>query len=140
MNQTRVAPDLQSSLACEDVRVEAGGGHTLVGVFSQITTHHLPVRLLKFCIWTRWCGGEGRFRQGAKLFSPEEQDPICGNEIEFELADMESHTTNVHFFSGLQLDTEGVYHVEISLDGELILRYPIAVRCAPHPHPIPESL
>jgi hypothetical protein len=35
--------------------------------------------------------------------------------------------TNVNLFAGVQFQQFGIHHVEILLDGELILRYPLPV-------------
>lgn len=126
-----VLPDIQGSLVCEDVRMEINGAQTLVGVISAIIAPQLPVRLLKLCIWTRWTSGAGLFNQEARIVSPDEDRIICQNQITFQLANLDAHATNVHFFGGIQFDQNGAYHVEIRLDDELRLRYPLTVMPAP---------
>lgn len=126
-------PDLQGSLACEDVRMELHGAQTLVGVISAVVAPSVPVRLLKFCIWSRWCSGAGEFTQEARVVCPDEDKIVCQNSITFKLANMDAHATNVHFFAGVQFDQHGVYHVEIRLDGELRLRYPVGILAGPAP-------
>ncbi|MEZ5406027.1 MAG: hypothetical protein R3F23_07615 [Verrucomicrobiia bacterium] len=122
-----VTPDLQASMACEDVRMEVNGSQTLVGVINAIFAPQLPVRLLKFCLWTRWSSGAGKFLQKARIMSPDEEKVICENQVTFELNHLEAHATNVHFFPGLQFDVYGAYHVEIYLGDDLKLRYPLCV-------------
>ncbi|MCC6352554.1 MAG: hypothetical protein IT577_01635 [Verrucomicrobiae bacterium] len=129
-----VLPDIQGSLACEDVRMELNGAQTLVGVISAIIAPQLPVRLLKLCIWTRWTSGIGRFNQEARIVSPEDDRIVCQNQIAFQLANLDAHATNVHFFAGIQFDQHGAYHVEIRLDDELRLRYPLTIIPAPVTH------
>src|SRR5881392_3321972 len=58
-----ILPDLQSAVLCEDVRCEINGMQTLVGVLSVIPATALPVTCMRLCIWARWCGGAGKFRQ-----------------------------------------------------------------------------
>lgn len=111
--------------------MEINGAQTLVGVISAIVAPKLPIRLLKLCIWTRWTSGVGRFLQEARIVSPDEDRAICQNQIVFELANLDAHATNVHFFGGVQFDQHGAYHVEIRLDENLRLRYPLAVIAAP---------
>ena len=43
MNATRILPDLQCSLVCEDVRPEANGNFILVGVIGFIRVPQVPV-------------------------------------------------------------------------------------------------
>ncbi len=119
-------PDLQASFPCEDVRVEATGSHTIVGIINGITAPNFPVRLMKFCIWTRWCSGSGNFKQTTRLLNPEEK-PIAFVETPFMLDDEESHVVNVNVFAGVEFFAPGTYHIEILLDGELTLRYPLRV-------------
>jgi hypothetical protein len=38
----RMIPDLQASFACEDVRVEASGAHTIVGIVNFIGAPRCP--------------------------------------------------------------------------------------------------
>jgi hypothetical protein len=50
-----------------------------------------------------------------------------GQDILVQLNDPESTVTNVEFFINLKFDKDGVYWVEILLDGDLKLRYPLRV-------------
>src|SRR5436189_72680 len=47
--------------------------------------------------------------------------------VEFELKEMEGHATNVHYFGGVQFQQFGLHHVEIYLQEELRLRFPLPV-------------
>jgi hypothetical protein len=124
---TNVLPDLQASLICEDVRQEVNGMQTLVGIINVIPARVLPVALLKLCVWTRWCGGIGRFRQTSRILGVDEEKVLAESQIEFELKELESHVTNVNLFTGVQLQQYGVHYVEILLEKELRIRYPFPV-------------
>ena len=63
MSIDRMIPDLQASFVCEDVRVEASGAHTIVGVVNFIGAPSLPIQVIKLCVWTRWSSGVGQFEQ-----------------------------------------------------------------------------
>ena len=127
MVANNVLPDLQASILCEDVRQELNGLQTLVGVINVLPTPTLPVGLLKLCLWTRWCGGYGKFRQTSRILGVEEVQIIAESQIDFELKELEGHVTNVNLFAGVQFQSFGLHHVEILLDGELVLRYPLPV-------------
>jgi hypothetical protein len=124
---TNVPPDLQASLICEDVRQEVNGMQTLVGIINVSPARVLPVALLKLCVWTRWCGGIGRFRQTSRILGVDEEKVLAESHIEFELKELESHVTNVNLFTGVQLQKYGVHYVEILLERELRIRYPFPV-------------
>jgi len=123
----RMIPDLQASLACEDVRVEASGAHTLVGVVNFIGAPTLPIQVIKLCIWTRWSSGVGQFEQVTRIVGPDEETVLATATTEFRLGNEDSHTTNVNIFGGLQFTEVGAHHIEIILDEELKLRFPLRV-------------
>lgn len=127
MEDNSVSPDLQASLLCEDVRQEMNGMQTLVGVVNVVPARTLPIGLLKLCVWTRWCGGVGKFRQSSRILGVDEDQVIAESFINFELKEFEGHVTNVNLFTGVQFQQFGLHHVEMCLDDELILRYPLPV-------------
>jgi hypothetical protein len=127
MGADNLLPDIQASVLCEDVRQEVNGLHTLVGVINILPTPALPVGLLKLCLWTRWCGGLGKFRQTSRILGVEEVQIIAESYIDFELKEFDSTVTNVNVFAGVQFQQYGLHHVEILLDNELVLRYPVPV-------------
>jgi hypothetical protein len=122
-----ILPDLQASLLCEDVRAEMSGQQTLVGVLTVIPAPMLPVAFFKLCLWTRWCGGEGTFTQRSLIISSEDEQILAESRVEFTLNEFEGNATNVHVFGGVKFERYGVHHVEIHLDDELQLRFPMPV-------------
>ena len=129
-------PDLQASFVCEDIRVEASGAHTIVGIVNFIGAPTLPIQIIKLCIWTRWSSGVGQFEQVTRLIAPDEVTVLATATTQFQLGNEESHTTNVNIFGGLQFREQGAHHIEIVLDGELKLHYPMRVILVP---PQPQS-
>ena len=122
-----IFPDLQSCVLCEDVRCEFNGMNTLVGVLNVIAAPSLPINYLRLCIWTRWCSGTGTFKQRSRILGVDEQNVLAEAEVEFVLKEMEGHATNVHYFGGVQFQQFGLHHVEIYLQDELRLRFPLPV-------------
>jgi hypothetical protein len=122
-----ILPDLQSAVLCEDVRCEVNGMQTLVGVLSVIPAPALPINYMRLCIWARWCSGAGKFRQRSRIVGVDEQHVVAQADVEFVLKEMESHATNVHYFGGVQFQQYGLHHVEIYLENELRLRFPLPV-------------
>ena len=122
-----IEPDLQACVLCEDVRQELNGLQTLVGVVSVVLAPVVPLRFVKLCLWTRWCTGAGRFRQASKIIGTDENQLVAESTIEFELREMESHATNIHCFGGVQFQSFGTHHVEIYLENQLKLRFPLPV-------------
>ena len=122
-----ILPDLQSCVLCEDVRHEFNGMQTLVGVINIVPAPQLPITCMRLCIWSRWCSGAGRFKQRSRIVGVDEQQVLAQAEVDFELKEMEGHATNVHYFGGVQFQQFGLHHVEIYLQDELRLRFPLPV-------------
>ena len=129
----RMIPDLQASFACEDVRVEASGAHTIIGIVNFIGAPTLPIQVIKLCVWTRWSSGVGQFMQETRLVGPDEVTILAAATTQFHLENENSHTTNVNIFGGLQFQEAGAHHIAILLDGELKLHFPMRVVLLPQP-------
>ena len=127
MNPEPILPDLQAALLCEDVRPEASGQQTLIGILGAIPTSVVPIGFLKLCFWTRWCGGFGTFCQRTVILDPDEKEAVAESSLNFSLNHMSAHATNVNFFGRLQFERFGVYHIEVYLDQQLHLRIPFPV-------------
>ena len=57
MQATRILPDLQCSLLCEEIRQEITGNFFLIGVINFIRVPQLPVVALKLSLFNRWTAG-----------------------------------------------------------------------------------
>ena len=127
MTRDPILPDLQAAVLCEDVRAEASGQQTIVGVIGVIPAPSLPIGFFKLCLWSRWCGGTGNFIQKSLILGSDDDQPIAQSEVKFVLPELNAHATNVNVFGGVQFQKHGIYHIEIRLDGELRLRIPLPV-------------
>ncbi len=114
-------------MLCEDVRAEASGQQTLVGVITAIPAQTLPIAFFKLCLWTRWCGGEGKFRQRAVIIAPDDETKLAEFHVDFQLQEMSANATNVHVFGGLRFEQAGLHTIEVYLDDQLQLSVPLAV-------------
>ena len=128
-----MTPDPTFSVLCEDVRQEANGRFIFLGVFNDgIAVQRLPVRLMRLCVATRWGGGEGSFKQRTRILAPDGVTPVVeGRELDVRLKDPVATHTNIENILGVEFREAGVHWVEVSLDGELRMRYPFAVRVPP---------
>lgn len=130
-------PDLQSSLLCDDVRQERNGKFMLIGLFDLIAVPAYPVVFQRVCVVNRWCCGEGTFRQRSRLIKPDGLTALVeGREVPVNLPDSEATATSVEFFLNVKFETAGTYWVEILLDGDIKVRYPLKARQI---QPRPES-
>ena len=131
MNPTRILPDLQCSLLCEEVRQEVTGNFFLVGVVNFIRVPQVPVVAFKLSLFNRWTAGIGQFTETARLISPDQTTVLRKGEVKFVLQDAALHATNVTLFAQVEFKTAGTYYVEVLVDDVMKLRYPVPVIVTP---------
>ena len=125
MNPTRILPDLQSSLLCEEVRQEANGNFFIIGVINLIRVPQLPVVAARLCVFNRWTAGIGAFTESVRVIAPDQTTVLRKAEMKFELRDAGLHSTNVMVFGQLEFKTAGTYFIEVLVDDVMKLRYPV---------------
>ena len=134
-------PDLQTSLLCDDVRQERNGKFILIGVFDGLFLAQLPGMFPRLCLVNRWCCGKGAFTQRSRLVRPDGVSVVCeGQPISITLPDDAQVATTVEIFVNVQFPAAGMYWVEVHLEQQLRLRYPLHVRLAqpaPQQQPTP---
>jgi hypothetical protein len=139
MEATRILPDLQSSLLCEEVRQEANGNFFLIGVINFLRVPQLPAIAGRLCVFNRWTAGIGQFTENVRLIAPDQTTVLRKGELKFELRDAALHASNVMVFGQVEFKTAGTYFVEVLVDDVMKLRYPIPVIYAPPPTQNPPS-
>jgi hypothetical protein len=137
MQATRILPDLQSSLLCEEVRQEANGNFFLVGVINLIRVPQLPIVAGRLCVFNRWTAGIGQFTENVRLIAPDQTTVLRKADLKFELKDAALHSTNVMVFNQLEFKTAGTYFIEVLVDDVMKIRYPVPVIHAPPPNQNP---
>ena len=131
MNATRILPDLQCSLLCEEIRQEVTGNFFLIGVINFIRVPQVPVVALKLSLFNRWTAGVGQFVESVRLVAPDQTTVLRKGEVKFALQDAALHATNVTVFGQVEFKTAGTYYVEVLVDDVMKLRYPVPVILAP---------
>ena len=122
-------PDLQSSLLCDDVRQERNGKFILIGLFDVLAVPGFPATFQRLCLVNRWCCGQGDFEQCSRILTCDGDTVLVeGKKVRLKLPDNESTATSVEFFLNVKFEEQGTYWIEILLDGDLKLRYPLRVR------------
>ena len=131
MQPTRILPDLQCSLLCEEIRQEANGNFFLIGVINFIRVPQLPVVAFKLNIFNRWTAGVGQFLESTRLVAPDQTTVLRKGEVRFALQDAALHATNISVFGQVEFKVPGTYYIEVLVDDVMKLRYPIPVILAP---------
>jgi hypothetical protein len=131
----RILPDLQACLLCEDVRQEINGNFMLAGILGVITVQALPITALKLCLFTRWCCGEGSFKNMYRIVLPDNTSVIAASQGEMQLSSVDEHLTQVTVFGNVQFQQPGTHWVEAHVENELKMRFPLVIRLLPQPKP-----
>ena len=122
--QEKSKPILQFSVLCDGV-AKQGNKPVFIGVFSNfVRTGVIP----QFFIVNRWIYGKGTFKQKVVIKDPDLTKTIAEiPEQEFALQNEVNGADLVLGFVNVNFEKGGVYWVEITLDGELVMSYPLPV-------------
>jgi len=134
MQATRILPDLQCSLLCEEVRQESNGNLFLIGVLTILRVPELPIVAGRLCVFNRWTAGVGQFSESVRLVAPDQTTIISRGESKFELRDPSVSATNVMVFTQVEFKAPGVYYLEVLVDEVMKIRYPLPLIHAPLPN------
>lgn len=136
-----MTPDLQSSLLCDDVRREINGKFILIGLFDVLNAPAYPLLFQRFCVVNRWCSGEGEFKERTRIMDSQKNAVLAqGREIVMRLPNSEATVTNIEYFINIVFPVAGTYWIEILIDGDLRLRYPLRAQLIQQPRqPRPDS-
>jgi hypothetical protein len=131
MNPSRILPDLQCSLLCEDVRQEVTGNFMVNGVLSLLRVPKTPVVAWRLFVFNRWVAGVGQFLEVVRLLGPDQSTVMRKGQTQFVLENPAQNMTNVTLFTQVQFPAAGVYFVEVLVDEVMKLRYPLPVVLLP---------
>lgn len=121
-------PDLQACLLCDDMRQERNGKFILIGLFDMINAPQYPLVFPRMCLVTRWCNGEGEYRQVSRFLKPDQKTVIAqGQVMPVKLSGLEAIVTNAEFFINIAFTESGIHWVEVLLDNDLKIRFPLRV-------------
>lgn len=133
MNPTRILPDLQCSLLCEEVRQEMNGNLMLIGVYHGARVPEVPVVAPRICVFNRWTSGLGQFTETVRLIAPDQTTLLQKAESKFALQEVTQQATKVVVIGGVKFETEGAYYVEVLVDDVMKIRYPLLISVVPPP-------
>jgi hypothetical protein len=133
MQPTRILPDLQCSILCEEVRQEINGNFILIGVIDMVRVPQVPVTAFKLSIFNRWTAGIGQFTESVRMIGPDQSTVLRKSEIKFAMKDPTLNATTVTLFANVEFTSGGVYYVEVLVDDVMKVRFPVNVVVVPPP-------
>lgn len=129
MSEMDMKPTLQFSVLCDDVRREDNGKFMLLGLFETIGGAKYPLKHSRFFVADRWCKGVGEFREKIRIIDEESGKPLLeSNETRFQLKELHHYHTTINRFDGVVFPRPGKYFVEVLLNDDLAISYPVALR------------
>lgn len=139
MQPTRIIPDLQCSLLCEEVRQEANGNFFLIGVIDAVRVPQVPITAFKLSVFNRWTAGIGNFTESVRLVAPDQTSVLRKSEVKFSIKDPGINATTVTLFGNVEFAAAGAYYVEVSVEDVLKVRFPVTVMVVPQPGAVPPT-
>jgi hypothetical protein len=139
MQASRILPDLQCSLLCEEIRQEMNGNFFIIGVVNYIRVPQVPVTAFKLSVFNRWTAGVGSFTESVRLIAADQTTVMRKSEVKFELKDAVTHSTNITVYGQVEFKTPGTYFVEVLVDDVMKLRYPVPLIVVPPPNANPQA-
>ena len=131
MEPTRILPDLQASLLCEDVRQEVTGNFIIIGVIGVIRVPKLPITAARLCVFNRWTAGVGQFTEQVRLIAPDGNTALRQSQIKFTLKEATHHAINVSMLTQVEFTASGVYYLEVLVDDLMKIRFPVPLIVQP---------
>lgn len=134
MEATRILPDLQASMLCEEVRQEVTGNFFVIGIVDVVRVPQVPVVAFKLTVFNRWTAGVGQFTESVRLIAPDQTTCLRKSEVKFSMKNAFLNATNVTVFPQVEFKTDGTYFVEVLVDDVMKLRFPVPVVIVPMPN------
>lgn len=128
VNGETIVPTLLFSVLCDDVRREDNGKFILIGLFETIGARKFPAVHPALFIMNCWTSGLGNFRQRSRIIDRNGLLLAEDRETDFSLQDLKAKHRIIARFNNLKFDLPGEYAVEVLLNGDLKVRYPLLVR------------
>lgn len=122
-----IIPSLLFSVMCDDVRREDNGKFILIGLFEAIGGFVFPIVHPTMYIVNCWCSGLGAFRQKTRIVNKDGAVLAEDTETSFMLKDLRSKYRVIARFNNLKFEKADEYSVEIILNDDLKMRYPLVV-------------
>ncbi len=117
-------PVLQFSIPCLEIETE-DKPPVFSYVFYELPFPNAPV---SFYIANGWSNGEGSFTQEIKLIKPSGNLLVSTGKQDFELKSYNVPQLMVNLFRDMMFDEFGDYKVEVYLNDEKVIEYPLTVR------------
>ncbi|HEY3997684.1 MAG TPA: hypothetical protein VGO93_02385 [Candidatus Xenobia bacterium] len=133
-------PALQFSIPCLEVNEEKGPP-SFNYIFYELPFPQFPFKFpdnAGFFIANGWCNGLGEYKQRMRIYGPRPQGQslldeaplVDTGEQPFSLKERETPFMAINFIQGMEFKAPGTYRIQVLLNDEVALEYPMVVRQA----------
>lgn len=122
-----IKPTLNFTIVCDDVRQEAGGKISLMGLFENIYATKFPAVHPRIAIVNEWGEGKGEFELHLRIVSSDRKTVLRETVSRLKLNDLNFRHRDVSIHLNIDFKTPGMYWIENLLDGELVHSMPLKV-------------
>lgn len=127
-------PILNYTIMCDDVRQEAGGKISLMGLFENIYAAQFPAIHPRLAIVNEWTEGKGEFEVTLRILSPERKQVLRETSSRLKLGEAHHRHREISIHLNIEFKIPGTYWIESSLDGETVNSLPLNVIRVKEPH------
>ncbi len=118
MTQTNINLNLDYTMFCEDVRLEASNQLSLMGVIHQIIVPQLPVALFKFAVVNHW-RGSGEYLSEVRILAPDRRRTVAVSQPASFSVNEGGYADNVTVFVNTSFAEPGNYVVQTLINSTL---------------------
>lgn len=122
-----IKPSLAYTIICDDVRQEAGGKISLMGLFENIYATSFPVLHPRLAMMSEWSDGRGDFVVTTRIVSPDRKTVLRETASKMSLSDSHYKHRDISLHLNIEIQSPGTYWIEHYLDNELISSIPLNV-------------
>ncbi len=123
----RTRPSLNYTLLCDDVRQEAGGKISLMGIFENVYATQFPAVHPRMATVNEWTDGTGEFDATLRILSPDRKSILRETLTRLKLGNARHKHRDISIHLNIEFREPGTYWVENYLDGILVNSIPLNV-------------
>jgi len=122
-------PSLQFSIPCLGVDEEKGKPPSFKYIFYELPFPAFPAECPLFFINNGWCYGLGPHREKTRIVRPDRKQILTDTgDHDFVLEDESTPFMAINAYQGIVFPETGTYWVQVYIDDQLILEYPLPIR------------
>ena len=135
---SQASPNLEYTIFCEDIRVEASGHLSLMGVTHQLVVPQLPVTMIKMAVLSHW-SGEGQYLSEVRILTPDRLQTVAVSQPTGFTIPPGGYSDNVTVFLNTVFHQPGLYVVQTLINSSLFAEKLLPVLLPEQPAALTQS-